>query len=163
MVKLDTELKQFYLMYLSTSDISTYPRSRAEFRLSYRGASTAYELPTIDMLEGDIGGTYRGQPWRLRYPRHIPEVEPIADLKYRGVPYRTGQPAQADARVPPPAAVWQPAASIPKCPKTLVSETAKIHRANLYHNLERRMQAAIARGDKKLLQLLESEFQQLAC
>jgi hypothetical protein len=132
-------------------------------RLTYRGASTAYELPTIDMLEGDIGGTYRGQPWRLRYPRHIPEVQPIAELKYRGVPYGTGNPAQADARVPPPASPWHPAPFIPKSRKTLFSETAKIHRANLYHNLERRMQAAKARGDKKLLQLLESEFQQLAC
>ncbi len=132
-------------------------------RLSYRGVSYDCEPPTIDMLEGDIGGTYRGQPWRLRYPRHIPEVQPIADLKYRGVPDRTGQSASADARVPPPAAHWQPTASIPKSRKTLLSETAKIHRANLYHNLERRMQAAIARGDKKLLQLLESEFQQLAC
>ncbi|MBW4496995.1 MAG: DUF4278 domain-containing protein [Oscillatoria princeps RMCB-10] len=150
-------------MYLSTSDISTYPRSRAELRLSYRGASTAYELPTIDMLEGDIGGTYRGQPWRLRYPRHIPEVQPIAELKYRGVPYRTGVPASADACVPPPAARWHPAAFISKSRKTVLCETAKIHRANLYDNLERRMQAAIARGDKKLLQLLESEFQQLAC
>ncbi|WP_017721684.1 DUF4278 domain-containing protein [Kamptonema formosum] len=132
-------------------------------KLTYRGASAAYELPTTDMLEGDIGGTYRGQPWRLRYPRHMPEVQPIAELKYRGVPYGTGQPAQPEARVPPSAALWQMAAFIPKSRKALLCETAKIHRANLYHNLERRMQAAIARGDKKLLQLLESEFQQLAC
>jgi hypothetical protein len=132
-------------------------------RLSYRGVSYDCEPPTIDMLEGDIGGTYRGQPWRLRYPRHIPEVQRIAELKYRGVPYGTGHPAQADARVPPPAAPLHPAVFIPKSRKTLLSETAKIHRANLYHNLERRMQAAIAKGDKKLLQLLESEFQQLAC
>ena len=132
-------------------------------KLTYRGASAACELPTTDMLEGDIGGTYRGQPWRLRYPRHIPEVQPIAELKYRGVPYGTGQPAEPDARVPPSAAVWPPAAFIPKSRKTQLSETANVHRANLYHNLERRVQAAIARGDKKLLQLLESEFQQLAC
>jgi hypothetical protein len=42
------------------------------------------------------------------------------------------------------------------------SEVAQTHRAHIYQLLEKRMQAAQARGDAELLKLLENESKQLA-
>lgn len=134
-------------------------------KLTYRGVSYDYEPPTIDMMEGELGGKYRGQPWRVSYPRHIPVPQPASALKYRGVSYQTGE--VADAGTPAPAT---PAATVPvwavsprNASHAVVSEVSQIHRANICQNLERRIEAAKARGDRQLLQMLEQESQQLTC
>lgn len=134
-------------------------------KLTYRGASYDYEPPTIDMMEGELGGKYRGQPWRVSYPRHIPVPQSAVELKYRAVSYNTGD--VENAGIPAPAA---PATNVPiwavsprSASHTVVSEVSQIHRANICQNLERRIEAAKARGDKQLLQMLEQESQQLTC
>ncbi|MBD2042718.1 DUF4278 domain-containing protein [Microcoleus sp. FACHB-672] len=134
-------------------------------KLTYRGASYNYEPPTIDMMEGEVGGKYRGQPWTVSYPRHIPVPQPALSLKYRGVAYQTGE--VADAGVIASAApvektpVW--AVSPRNASHSVVSQVSEIHRANICQNLERRIEAAKARGDRQLLQMLEQESQQLTC
>lgn len=149
---------------------STQPRTNdslwnTDMKLSYRGVSYEYEPPTLDMMEGEVAGKYRGQEWRVRYPRHMPVAQPTFDLNYRGVAYRTGQPA--DARMSATAASAQPtpvwAVSTRNSAHTFVSEVSKIHSNNMCQNLERRIQAARARGDQQLLQMLEKEAQQLTC
>ena len=134
-------------------------------KLTYRGVSYNYEPPPIDMMEGEVGGKYRGQPWTVSYPRHIPVPQPALSLKYRGVSYQTGD--AANAGVPAPAT---PVANVPiwavsprNASHTVVSEVSKIHRDNICQNLERRIEAAKARGDRQLLQMLEQESQQLTC
>jgi hypothetical protein len=42
-------------------------------------------------------------------------------------------------------------------------EVAQVHRANICNILDRRQQAAKAKGDERLLRLLEIEWQQMAC
>lgn len=114
-------------------------------KLGYRGVAYEYEPPTIDMTEGEIGGKYRGQPWRCSYPRHIPVPQPTLDLKYRGVAYRTN--------------TQQPA--IPATSSRTSPELAETHLANIRRRLEHRLQVAKNSGDEKLIRMLEAESRQL--
>ena len=57
-------------------------------KLTYRGNRYESEPTAIDMIDSQVVGRYRGQSITLQYPRHIP-VQPVADLKYRGVAYAT--------------------------------------------------------------------------
>ncbi|MEG3976377.1 DUF4278 domain-containing protein, partial [Microcoleus sp. herbarium8] len=41
-------------------------------QLTYRGANYEYDIPTVDTIQGQAAGKYRGQDWNYRYPRHIP-------------------------------------------------------------------------------------------
>lgn len=126
-------------------------------KLTYRGVSYDYELPTLDMVESSVGGRYRGYPWRLRYPRHIPASEPIYSLQYRGVHYYSERPTEIRARVA------ERVTSTPKPCQGLLTEVDQIHRNNIWKNLERRLQVAKAKGDKVLLEMLENESKQLRC
>ena len=118
-------------------------------KLSYRGAAYEYEPPTIDMVEGEVGGKYRGQPWRCSYPRHIPVPQPALDLKYRGVAYSTYPKAQESA-------IAKISNSRKVCP-----ELAETHLANIRRRLEHRLQVAKDSGDQKLIRMLEAESKQL--
>ena len=122
-------------------------------KLTYRGANYEYDIPTVDMIEGEVAGKYRGQNWNYRYPRHIP-----APNKYGGPNYTTKGDSQAGDR--DVAAASAPAA-VQSYPT--VVEVAQVHRANICNILDRRQQAAKAKGDERLLRLLELEWQQMAC
>jgi hypothetical protein len=115
-------------------------------QLTYRGANYEYDIPTVDMVEGEVAGKYRGQNWHYRYPRHIPVPK-----KYGG----TNHTAKRDTA----------AASAPAAVKSspIVQEVAQVHRANICSMLDRRQQVARAKGDERLLRLLEIESKQMAC
>ena len=122
-------------------------------KLTYRGANYEYDIPTVDMIEGEVAGKYRGQNWNYRYPRHIPHPK-----KYGGTNYtRKGDSQAGDRDV---AAASAPAAA--KSYPTVV-EVAQVHRANICNILDRRKQAAQANGDERLLRLLEIESRQMVC
>jgi hypothetical protein len=122
-------------------------------KLTYRGANYEYDIPTVDMIEGEVAGKYRGQNWNYRYPRHIPTPN-----KYGGRNYTTKRDSQAGDRD-------VAAASAPGAVKSYLTgvEVAQVHRANICNILDRRQQAAKAKGDERLLRLLELEWQQMAC
>jgi len=122
-------------------------------KLTYRGANYEYDIPTVDMMEGEVAGKYRGINWNYRYPRHIPTPK-----KYGGTNYTTKRDSQAGDR--DVAAASDPAA-VESYPT--VVEVAQVHRANICNILDRRQQAAKAKGDERLLRLLELEWQQMAC
>lgn len=138
-------------------------------KLTYRGLSYDCDPPSIDMMEGGIGGMYRGCSWQVRYPRHIPMPQPVQDLKYRGVAYRTGETAESGVPVSVPVSVPAAKPTPVRTAPTYVrnrafkKEVATIHFANLCRNLERRMQAAESRGDETLVKLLEKESKELTC
>ena len=115
-------------------------------QLTYRGANYEYDIPTVDMVEGEIAGKYRGQNWNYRYPRHIPVPK-----KYGG----TNHSVKRDA-----AAVSAPAA-VESAP--IFAEVAQVHRVHICRILDRRQQVAKAKGDDRLLRLLEIEWKQMAC
>ena len=51
-------------------------------KLTYRGANYEYDIPTVDMIEGEVAGKYRGQNWNYRYPRHIPTPKQYGGPNY---------------------------------------------------------------------------------
>ncbi|MEG4024017.1 DUF4278 domain-containing protein [Microcoleus sp. S13C4] len=122
-------------------------------KLTYRGANYEYDIPTVDMIEGEVAGKYRGQNWNYRYPRHIP-----APNKYGGTNYTTKRDSQAgDLDV-----AAARASATPEYYPTVV-EVAQVHQANICNILDRRKQAAKANGDERLLRLLEIESRQMVC
>lgn len=122
-------------------------------KLTYRGANYEYDIPTVDMVEGEVAGKYRGQNWNYRYPRHIPVPK-----KYGGTNHSAKRDFQAGAR--DATAVSAPAA-VESSPT--VKQVAQVHRANICSILDRRQQVAKAKGDARLLRLLEIEWRQMAC
>ena len=97
-------------------------------------------------------------------PGHIPVPEQAYNLKYRGVEYNTKRTQEAEVVVAKK--VVEPVLAIaPSRTKacTAVPDIAKVHRANLCNILDRRLQIAKAKGDERLLRLLESEAAQMAC
>ena len=129
--------------------------------LSYRGIRYEYIPQDINVVEGDVGGKYRGSVWRFHRLEAAPAPQPVLHLTYRGVRYVTGTAEQAAA---PPV---QPSAE----PKTLLGSlfaasrrqhqkfdaVAQQHLANIRQTLEHRIQVAKEKGDWELVRLLEME------
>ncbi|MEG4056934.1 MULTISPECIES: DUF4278 domain-containing protein [unclassified Microcoleus] len=122
-------------------------------KLTYRGSNYEYDIPTVDMVEGEVAGKYRGQNWNYRYPRHIPNPK-----KYGGTNNTKKRDAQAGDR---DAAAARTSATVEYYPT--VVELAQVHQANICNILDRRKQAAKAKGDETLLRLLEIESRQMVC
>lgn len=131
-------------------------------KLTYRGID--YERPpcNLEVTEGEVTGKYRGQDWRYHYPRHMLELQPKANLKYRAVPYKTCPVSH------------RPVAKIELQRQQLqrnfrqvqshtgINEATKVHLDNIRRNLERRLQVAKASGNQNLIQMLEKESKDLA-
>jgi Domain of unknown function (DUF4278) len=127
-------------------------------KLTYRGVAYEHNPPAIDMVEGEIVGKYRGQPWRIEYPRHIPVPQPAADLKYRGVAYSTYPKASTQPAIPITSS--RKLAFITKsCPVS--QDLTDTHLDNIRRRLEHRLQVAKNRGDESLIRMLEAESRQL--
>ena len=121
-------------------------------QLTYRGANYEYDIPTVDMIEGEVAGKYRGQNWNYRYPRHIRVPQ-----KYDGTNFTTKRNFQAQQDV----AVASAPATVESSPT--FTDLAQVHRVHICNILDRRQQVAKAKGDERLLRLLEKEWQQMAC
>ncbi|MBD2124036.1 DUF4278 domain-containing protein [Trichocoleus sp. FACHB-262] len=133
-------------------------------RLSYRGAQYESELPTFQMLEGDVVGKYRGQNLRLQYPypKHIPVPQTPLDLKYRGVAYSTHRPMQVEDLIASQSATAASQVNpVQNVRQRVLKEVEETHRTNIYRSLERRLQVAKNLGDQRLIGMLESELQQI--
>ena len=128
-------------------------------KLTYRGTNYEYDIPTVDMIEGEVAGKYRGQNWNYRYPRHIPVPQHPHDLRYRGVLESGRKSLKVDRDLI--GTVDSTEAAVTFAQK--VDEVAKVHRVNICNILDRRKQVARAKGDVKLMHLLEIEWQQMAC
>ncbi len=116
-------------------------------QLTYRGADYEYDIPTVDMIEGEVAGKYRGQNWNYRYPRHIPVPKTCGSVN--NIAKR--DTAAASALV----------AAVESSPTAV--DVAQVHRVHICNILDRRKQVAAANGDERLLRLLEKEWQQMAC
>jgi hypothetical protein len=125
-------------------------------KLTYRGATYDRQSDNLEMVEGEIGGKYRGGDWHYHYPRHILNLQPKVARKYRGVAY--GEPSvvnNAENRG------INPYLAKPQVKPSLSREASDIHLENIRQNLERRLKAAEANGDRSLIDLLEEESRQL--
>lgn len=138
-------------------------------QLSYRGVRYTQESTSMDMVESGMVGTYRGQAFPFKYPRHVPVSQPVQDLVYRGAAYRTtasgGTVSVKSSESSRPVAASAKSETAPSClleqarriPSTAYERT---HRSNIQRRLQQRIEAAKARGDQKLLNLLEREMRQ---
>lgn len=67
-------------------------------KLCYRGVSYDYNPAAVETIEGEVGGKYRGLPWRHTHTK--PNKGLIAkapyELYYRGVSPRRQQNRQLD-------------------------------------------------------------------
>ncbi|TAE65917.1 MAG: DUF4278 domain-containing protein [Oscillatoriales cyanobacterium] len=122
-------------------------------KLTYRGANYEYDIPTVDMIEGEVAGKYRGQDWNYRYPRHL-----AVPKKYGGINSTTKRDFQAQQQV---TTVGAACAAVESAPTA--ADLAQVHRVHICSILDRRKQVATAKGDERLLRLLEREWQQMAC
>ena len=128
-------------------------------KLTYRGANYEYDIPTVDMIEGEVAGKYRGQNWNYHYPRHMKVPQHAHDLQYRGVLDSNRESLKIDEDVI--GTVDSTRATVISSAK--VQEVTTVHRLNICNILDRRKQVARAKGDVKLMCLLESESKQMAC
>jgi hypothetical protein len=131
-------------------------------QLSYRGANYEYDIPTVDMVEGNVAGKYRGQNWNYRYPRHITVPGEGGGTRYRSAQHTRERNLTVDRTVDRTVAVVENT-DVADTAKSTTWELAKVHQAHICNILDRRKQVAAARGDESLLRLLEKEWQQMAC
>ncbi|NEP57990.1 MAG: DUF4278 domain-containing protein [Symploca sp. SIO2G7] len=57
-------------------------------KLSYRGISYEEQPSTLEVSEGEIGGKYRGQTWKIHRPKQNLRHSAFRQLTYRGISYR---------------------------------------------------------------------------
>ncbi len=127
-------------------------------KLSYRGNEYTTETALLEVREADITGKYRGQKWSYKLPRHIPQLQPKFELKYRGIAYST-----CARNIKPYFADEQSEIITDKLtiPQVTEQNLAKIHIENLRKNLERRIKIAQQSGNLSLLELLSKESEEL--
>ncbi|MCU0568244.1 MAG: DUF4278 domain-containing protein [Oculatellaceae cyanobacterium Prado106] len=145
-------------------------------KLMYRGVCYDYDPSGRSPYAGSVHADsispapytliYRGQ--KIQVDPTAPPAAPVQNpdrpdfhlLRYRGAIYRVARYEEGAATAAQPTAPF-PLVKV-QIPSTLPRHyISKVHRANLVDNLQRRMKVAKARGDEKLLKLLESEREQL--
>jgi len=57
-------------------------------KLSYRGVNYEEQPSTLEVTEGEIGGKYRGQAWKIHRPKQNFRHPMSRELIYRGITYR---------------------------------------------------------------------------
>lgn len=142
-------------------------------KLTYRGHQYETSFSPVDLVESELTGKYRGQSVHLHYPRHVPVPQTPHPMKYRGISYGSTEP-----RHPHPLHEVKAIASnksqvaetrggallhLAASEKPLDENLAKVHADHLCRLLDRRRQAAVARGDLHLLRLLDLEAEHIAC
>lgn len=135
-------------------------------KFSYRGSSYENTSPTLEVTEGEILAKYRGQNYKVQYPRHVQVPDVIVNLKYRGVPYIVGKTGTTDTlkRQHLEQLVNLPDCklSVDKNRQKMMDEAARMHLESIRRSLEHRIQVAKANGDENLIRLLEAESKQLS-
>ena len=134
-------------------------------KLRYRGVTYEREPSTLEVIEGEVGGKYRGQNWHHSYPRHMTHLRNKPSMEYRGVAYGSISHGVQSNTIAT-SSVETKACSCPvnfsKQPGfTIINEAAKIHWENIRRSLGRRLEVAEASGNKNLVSLLEQESKQL--
>ena len=126
--------------------------------LNYRGVKYEKNLCKLEVMEGEVGGKYRGRDWRYNYPRHTLSLRPKVDLCYRGSNYSSNSTIteiELQRKI-----LNQNINNIE--PRSLGEEATQIHLDNIRRNLEHRLQVAKERGNYNLVEMLQKESRDLA-
>lgn len=131
-------------------------------KLSLRGASYEDNPPMLEVTEGEMVGKNRSQRDSFPYVRHIPLPPPIVHARERDLSYRPRHTTVNEQTLADRPAVYESDKKWHLKNLTTTPEPAdKTHEVNIGHCLEHRRQIAKAKGDKKLVCLLEEESKQL--
>ena len=130
-------------------------------KLFYRGQSYESEVPSLEVTEAEIAArAYQDQRWKCRTLNEIPVPQSPDQLKDRDAT----DPAHPGCTGTAPAETAKTLLKLnPEPHREILAAVARMHCSNICQNLERRLQAAKARGDQSLVQLLEDEQKQLVC
>jgi len=122
-------------------------------KLFYRGLAYNYNLPTMTVVESNVGYKVRGLTCWLRNARQMPVQLPTLNLFYRGVAYQTGDAAvKSDVSAP---AVTQPTVTQPTVaqPTDLIAATqesvesmARALMMSHHRSVKTRQQALLSRS-----------------
>jgi predicted DNA binding CopG/RHH family protein len=136
-----------------------------KMRMSYRGIPYNHEPLPVDTVESQVGGRYRGHGFNFSYPRHIPVPQPILDLKYRGVTYRTTSTGLLEHVAPVASSTNEVVSTRIKRSglnrQSFLREVTQIHTQNIQKRLQHRLEVARVKGDSALVAQLEQEMQQV--
>jgi len=136
-------------------------------KLCYRGVEYDYNPPMLEVTDEELKGCYRGRSLRFSYVRHIPIPQPVAEMTYRGVSYRTNSNGQIEPVANQPKSslklsLTSPAAnSMAAARRQLLQDAANAHRNNIQRSLQHRLEVAQAQGNQTLIRQLEDEMHQL--
>ncbi|KPQ36976.1 MAG: protein of unknown function (DUF4278) [Phormidesmis priestleyi Ana] len=152
-------------------------------KLTYRGVEYDSNPPMLEVTESEMGGKYRGQPFRYTYVRHVPIPQPVERLTYRGAAYQTTRQGQilqvsdggqvSNASVVDKSQQRQAGMSFANLRDKLVNnspaaaarrqllqESSRLHRENIARSLEHRLSIAESQGNEGLVQQLRLEMSQ---
>lgn len=123
-------------------------------RFIYRGVRYEATPATLEVREGEVTGMYRGAAWRSHELVEAIPAQPVHHLKYRGVPYTTGEVGEM--------AVAQPQTTVGGrsriVPSLVRSQVDRLHKANIQRNIEHRLDVARQHHDNVLVAMLEREL-----
>ena len=117
-----------------------------------------YDFPSIEMMAGEAVEQYRGQSWNYHYVRHIPVPQHPPQVRCRNVSTQVTEGKENNSTVRKKIVEQQILPIVEP-----QNNIAQVHKTNLCDILERRRQVAEAKGDQKLLRLLEWECEYMAC
>lgn len=140
-------------------------------KTNYNGVQNKYKPPTLELTEAEIISKDQRENWRYCYPQHILHLQHKSHRWHRGCVNNScllpevcklsvGRSRAAGAAAPPLAEDNDAIVTILQ--SQLKDEKAKqAHLDSVRRNLERRLQAAKASGNDRLIDLLKEESQQL--
>lgn len=132
-------------------------------KFCHRGANYNDAPSMLEVTEREIGNMCRGQKREFPYIRHIPEALPLSNRQFRSITYCTAQPTAPESTVAAPRVVTVSDRTLLTCKKReILDELMNSHLQNIQRSLEHRLQVARAKGDQKLVRLLEAESKQMA-
>jgi hypothetical protein len=138
-------------------------------KLRYRGVQYDYVPTQIDLGDSYAEGKYRGLTVQFRQPvGSVPQ--PVHTLKYRGVPYTTGEGTVAETAAPipvavsttavstteavpeaaPPVAVVQPSQPAPATIAPSIDAEMRLLAIKHHQNVRRREQSVLARFETEV-------------
>jgi hypothetical protein len=117
-------------------------------KLSNRGVNLE-AAAMLEVTESGINSLHSRQSRGFPYVRHIPEPQPIREHQFR--PITTNSTLVAVT----------PHQTLPSYQSQAIDDLMHSHLNNIWRSLEHRLQVAKAKGDKKLIQLLETESKQM--
>jgi hypothetical protein len=132
-------------------------------------AQDTAQTESTELTQHNRTAQYRGQTYQLPAYENVPAPQPVAEMSYRGVPYRTTVMggtevilSREQARKTKPAPMQLQSPSIVRRRMSQSDGISALQRRNILQSLKRRLMVAKAEGNRKLAYQLSQELQLLS-